>query len=275
MNNLTTKKAVMAIGAAFMLASCASGYSKFYQPAPGVTPEVVAALRAEPPTGQPIVEHAAPPGSDATGLINAYAKRGYSIIGSSSFNSGRAESEDAAIQQGRAVAADLVLILNPRYTGSTTSAMPITTPTTTTSYSTGSATAYGAGGVVNAFGSGMTTTYGSTTTMVPVTVHRSDYGAIYFIKQKLSFGAYYRDLSDAERQELQSNKGVYIRAVVDNSPAYQSDVLPGDIILAINGEPVINQQAIRDMLSARKGQAVTVSIYRRGNRLEKTVKLLQ
>ncbi|MHA6884643.1 PDZ domain-containing protein [Ralstonia pseudosolanacearum] len=263
------------IGTAVLLAACVSGYSQFYRPAQGATPETIAALREAPPTGQPIVERAVPPGPDTTALLDAYAKRGYVLIGSSSFNSGRAESEDAAIQQGQQVGADLVLILNPRYTGSTTTAVPLTTPTTTTSYSTGMATAYGASGVVNAYGRGTTTTYGTTTTMMPLTIHRSDYGAGYFIKRKWSFGALWRDLSDAERQELQSNKGVYVRLVVDNSPAYLADILPGDIILAIDESPVLNQQSVSNELRARAGQTVIVSLYRRGNRLEKSVQLLK
>lgn len=168
-----------------------------------------------------------------------------------------------------------MLILNPRYTGSTATAVPFTMPTSTTSYSTGTATAYGPGGVVNAYGSGTTTTYGTTTTMIPMTVNRSDYGAAYFVKRKWTFGTLWRDLNDAERQELQSNKGVYVRVVIDNSPAYQADILPGDIILAVDGAPVLNQKSIANELRVHAGQVVTVSLYRRGSLLEKSVRLLK
>ncbi len=109
--------------------------------------------------------------------------------------------------------------------------------------------------------------------MIPITVNRSDYGAAYFVKRKWSFGALWRDLNDSERQELQSNKGVYVRVVVDNSPAYQADVLPGDIILAVDGHQVMNQQSIADLMHTRSGQSITLSLYRRGTRLEKSVRL--
>jgi len=56
------------------------------------------------------------------------------------FNSGRPESEDAAVRQGEEVGADLVLVLNPNYTGSVNSRVPITTPTTSTTYSNATAT---------------------------------------------------------------------------------------------------------------------------------------
>jgi hypothetical protein len=273
MGNRRTIQLSFALCVAANLTACASGYSQFYQPVQGATPQLIAATRLAPPPAVPTVERAAPPGSDSSSLMDAYAKRGYVIIGSSSFNTGRPESEDSAVRQGAKVGADLVLILNPRYTGSTTSAVPITVPTTSTSYSSGTATAYGRGGAVTAYGSGTTTTYGTATTMMPITVNRSDYGAVYFIKRKWGFGALWRDLSDAERQELQSNRGVVIRLVVDGTPAFLADFLPGDIILAVDGQPVLGQESASDLLRARAGQRATLSIYRRGTRLEKPVQL--
>jgi hypothetical protein len=276
MSNLGSVKRFVVVAVASLLTACASGYSQFYQPARGVTPESIATTRSAPPTATPLVERAAPPGSgsDTAMFLDAYMKRGYVLIGSAMFNSGRSESEEAAVRQGVKVGADLVVILNPRYTGSTTTAVPLTVPTTTTSYSSGTATAYGPSGVVNAYGSGTTTTYGTSTTMIPVTVNRSDYGAGYFVKRKWSFGAMWRDLNDAERQALESNKGVYVRLVVDNSPAYATDILPGDIILAVDGEPVLNQQSASDLMRLRAGRSIKLSLYRRGARLEKTVQLL-
>jgi len=261
-----------AIGLVLLLSACASGYSQFYTPAQGATPETIAAGRAAPPTGDPIVERTAPP-SDAAKLLEAYAKRGYVLIGSSTFNSGRAESDSSAIEQGRKVGADLVLLLNPRYTGSTTTSVPLTTPTTTTSYSTGTATAYGPGGTVNAYGSGTTTTYGQQTTYIPITVNRMDYGAAYFVKQRWSLGVMWRDLTDAERQELQSNKGVAVQVVVDGTPAFAADILPGDLVLAVNGEPVMGRENIANTLKASAGHKVTLSLYRKGQHIEKVVQL--
>lgn len=258
--------AILALGA------CASGYSQFYRAAPGATPEVVALARQRPPTGNPIVERAPPP-ADPRALIDAYAKRGYVVIGDSVFNSGHSESDDAALEQGRKVGADLVLILNPRLTGSTTTVMPLTTPTTTTSYSSGSATAYGAGGSVTAFGSGTTTTYGTNTTYIPITINRIDYGAVYFIKQHWTLGVLWRDLNDAERQRMQTNKGVEVRLVVDDTPAFAADILPGDIIQAVDGETVLGHESIGRMMKAHAGQLVKLTIWRDGQHLEKNVQL--
>lgn len=232
---------------------------------------MIAELRAAPPPQVPLVERVAPTNADA--ILDGYLKRGYVLIGQSFFNSGRAESEGAAIQQGQAVGADLVVIFDPRYTGSVTSAVPITVPTTTTSYSTGTATAYGSKGTVTAYGSGTTTTYGTSTTLIPMTVHRTDYGAGYFIKQKFILGAFFRDLDDSERRAHQTNKGVVVRLVADGTPAFIADLLPGDRITAIDSQIVLNSEALFSLLEARRGKKVVLSIDRAARTLEIPVQL--
>lgn len=257
--------------ASSLVAGCASGYSAFYKPANGATAEQIATLRAAPAPNQPQVERAR--SGDADKLLDAYAKRGYIIIGSSLFNSARPESDDSAILQAKEIKADLVVILNPNYTGSITSAIPITTPTTSTTYSTASATAYGRGGPVTAYGSGSSTTYGTTTNYIPMTVHRSDYGAVYFVKQKFNFGAFFRDLNDSERQELQTNRGAVARLIVDGTPAFNADLLVGDIFVAIDGVAIASTQALSGLLRERRGRLVDLSIMRRGQKIQKSVQL--
>ena len=112
------------------LTACASGYKEFYKRAQGATPEIVAAMRVAPPPATPIVEHAQP--GDSMTILDAYAQRGYIMIGNSMFKSGHSESDDSAVRQAQDVGADLVLILNPRYAGTMTANIPITTLTRTT-----------------------------------------------------------------------------------------------------------------------------------------------
>lgn len=268
---MQVRNAFVAFLISLLFAGCASGYKQFYRPAQGINPERLASIRVGPAPTMPMVERAQP--TDSQAVLDAYAKRGYLMIGSSMFNSGRNEPEDSAIDQAQKVGADLVLILDPRYTGSVTSTIPITTPTTSTSYSTGSATAYGTGQPVTVYGSGTTTTYGTQTTYVPMTVHRSDYGAVFFIKRRYLLGVLPRDLSDSERRELQSNKGVVVRLVVDNTPACNADILVGDIITTVDGVPVLNSNSLGDIQRERRGKRVVISILRGGQRIEKTVQL--
>jgi len=109
--------------------------------------------------------------------------------------------------------------------------------------------------------------------MILVTTHCSGDGAGYFVKRRFGFGGIWRDLTDTERQELRSNRGVSVRLLVDDTPAFLADILPGDTLLAIDGEPVLNQQGVSNQLRARAGKAVSMAIYRRGNRFEKSVQL--
>lgn len=266
-----TINAFTLVFSALLLSACASGYKEFYKPAAGATPEAITALRVAPPPAVPIVERGAL--GDAQSLIDSYAKRGYVLIGHSWFNSGRDESEDSAVKQGQSVGADLVYVINPKYTGSVTTSMPLTTPTTSTTVSSGTATAYGSGRSVTAYGNGTSTTYGSTTTYIPVTVHRSDYGAVYFVKQRFGLGAYFRDLTDSERQQLQSNRGAVVRLIVDNTPAFNSDILVGDVLTELDGLPITNAEGTGELLRQRRGKQVTLSLIRNSQRIQKRVQL--
>lgn len=269
--NCRNSLSLFAVSLSLVLTGCASGYKQFYQPAPGATLEAIAARRHSPPPTTPIIERSQP--SDGQTIVDAYARRSYVMIGHAMFNSGMPESEDSAVRQAQEVGADLVLILNPKYTGTITSSIPITTPTTTTSYSTGSATAYGPSGTATAYGSGTTTTYGSSTNYVPITVHRADYGAVFFVKQRFGLGLFTRDLNDAERQEFQSNKGTVVRLVVDGTPAFDADILVGDLITAVDGVVVSSSKTFSELLRERAGKRISILIARRGQSIEKSVQL--
>jgi hypothetical protein len=255
-----------------LLTSCASGYANFYQPTADASQ--VVSRRAAPPLGVPLVEHAAPANPEQVTM--AYARRGYQLIGVSSFNSGMRETDKAAIDQATKVGADLVLILNPQYTSTIQSAVPVTTPTTSTSYTTGSATAYSYGSApVTAYGNATTTTYGTQTTYVPITTNRYDYTAVYFVKTKARLGAYVRNLSDSERQSLGTNQGVVVTLISDGTPAFNADVLAGDILMAINGERVSNQEAYGALLDRFAGQTVELTLVRQGASVMKSIRLNQ
>lgn len=268
------KKIFNIICTTFLVAAitgCASGYKEYYKSAPKETLDMAVARRSGSPPAMPAVEHANSLGN-AQDLVKAYIKRSYLLIGWSTFNSGRVESEEAAIQQGRDILADLVLIFNPKYSGSVTSTVPISVPTTTTTYSSGSATVYGSGGKsATAYGSGTSTTYGTTTNYVPFTIDKYDYGALYFVKMRPTFGAVTRELSDSERQALQSNKGAVIDIVINDSPAFNADLLVGDVIVSVDGVMVSNTKAFYDLLKERSGKSVSLVLLRQGKQIEKQV----
>lgn len=172
--------------------------------------------------------------SEKRGALRA----GYVDIGGSSFSAGsNAASEDHLREQASRVGAHLVLY-ESRYSHTVNSAVPLTTPNTTTSYTSGGGTIYGSRGPVPYSANATTTTYGTTTTMMPVNVDRSNFGAMFFARIRWRVGVYTLPLDDETRRRIGSNSGLLIDVVVDNSPAFVADVLPGDILVAVNGAPI-------------------------------------
>jgi hypothetical protein len=240
-----------------LLGGCATnGYSEFYTPLAGATPEAIAATRAAPPTGSPQVTRVAHYDE------RVYARQGYGQIGYSSFSTGYTPSEKDAITQAAKVGADLVVILSPQYQESVTTNLAITTPTTTTSQTSSSE-----------FGNFTTTTNGTQTTYVPTTINRYEYDALYFVKRRYILGANFRELTDGERQQMQTNRGVYVTSVVDGTPAYASDILPGDVIMGMNGQIANGTAGLQQLIKANRGQTVEISIVRAGKPLSKQVSL--
>lgn len=161
-------------------------------------------------------------------------RRGYTVIGYSYFNSGNSKTKDA-LRLAKKLRARYIAIAT-ELTSSQTSAVPITTPTTSTSYTSGTANVFGTGGSATGTYSGTTTTTGTRTTYFPITINRFDKMAIYYAEvPKKGAGVMTRELNAQEVSQFETRRGFVIRSVRDGSPAYYADVLPGDIVLKING----------------------------------------
>ncbi len=259
----------LTVALAFISGCASNSYAEFYNNAPGITPEMIASGRINLPPSEPTVARA----RSFDGLADAYIRRGYGPIGASSFSSGNNESDENAIKQAKQVSADLVVIVDPQFSESRTSSIPITTPTTSTSYTNGSATAFGPLGTATAFGSATTTTYGSQTAYVPMTVNRYNYGAMYFVKRHYILGVVGRDLSDEERRRLQTNRGLLVTTIVDGTPAYLNDILPGDILISVNDVPIAGNADFSSQMQHYRGQAVNLTVIRGTDKISKKVTL--
>lgn len=168
---MTRLTAVLAV---LLISGCANPYSQFYK---GMLD-----ARVRPGYIAPTEELKIYSTNDFQRDAKALTRRGYVAIGESSFNAGTGSvSEAQPREHPQKVGAHLVLVAS-KFTHSVSGAMPLTLPNTTTSYTTGSATAYGRGGPVTAYGSGTTTTYGTQTTYIPYTVDRADFNAVFFAK---------------------------------------------------------------------------------------------
>lgn len=199
--------------------------------------------------------------------LDAMFRKGYTVLGFSSFNSPNSKTGDAVRFAKKLKASHLMILTHLESTR--TASMPLTLPTTSTAVSNGNVSAYGSGGYASGNYSGTTTTYGSQTTYIPITISRFDKAAVYFGEApKGGLGILGRDLTPQEIARLETRRAFGIRFVRDGSPAYVSDILPGDIIVQINGAPA-DPAALRPLVE--KGKPFTVLVDRSGLKREITV----
>lgn len=250
-----------AIAFAMLLASAApahaSDWEKFYTAAPGFSGLIDATVDPEQLPSQ---------GSfDAD--VDAMWRKGFAPIGYTYFNASNTKTKDG-LKLAKKLKARFIVV-GVQYTGTNTGSIPITTPTTSTTYSSGTASAYGSGGYARGNYSGTSTTYGSTTTNIPFNVNRYDKFGIYFKEvTKHGIGVMFRELTPEEVTRLETRRAVAIVSIRDGSPAYQADMLPGDIITSVNGEPA----DVETWRHAMSGASVAkISFVRNGKTRELTI----
>lgn len=268
MNTHLSSRAAAVVLVAALLGGCmANGYTRFYTPNASVTADDIAARRMAPAPEEPELIH----GNDPKVDIPAALADSFLIIGASSFHGPQA-SDANAIAQAKVVGADRVLVFS-KFLGTSQSVLPITTPTTQTSFTNGSASVFGTGGMATAFGSATTTTYGTQTNYVPISIDHYDYLAVYLVQVRVVFGAQFRNLNNDEAQTAGTVNGVMITAVVHGSPAADAGLLPGDALIDAGGKAVVDGKSLNEWLKDKQGRAVSLTIVRAGKRLNKTVNL--
>ena len=97
--------------------------------------------------------------------------------------------------------------------------------------------------------------------------------ADYYVRFKLPFGATFRDLRAQELATLGATGGVAIGTVVDGTPASRANLIPGDYVIAIDGKAIGNRADFQDRLKRSTGRAVTLTVIRNGETLQRVVKL--
>ena len=208
-----------------------------------------------------------------TNDIKELYRNGYGLIGVSAFQ-GPPQSQDALMFQAKKVGADVVLYSSV-YLGSQQSAAPFVQyhpgqTYTTTESGIVSANAWGSGGYAygtgNYRGNSTTTSPGTfSTQVVPITVQRYQYEAGFFRKMKRSiFGVVPQPLPSELRQQLGQNTGVVVEIILNDSPAFNANILEGDVILKINGSDVTS---VPDLLKKNQefaGQKVGIDLWRNG-----------
>ncbi|HET6545716.1 MAG TPA: PDZ domain-containing protein [Rhodanobacteraceae bacterium] len=174
-------------------------------------------------------------GKNRTADRDSLAARGYVPIGDAHFDAGNTGVRQDAIAEGVAAGADKVLLYPPEEAPGGNVAAPVSnTPDDT----------------------------------VPAT-----WLAVYYVRLKPPFGATFRDLSSAEQQKLHAHGGVRIGSIIGGTPASEANLLSGDVVLELDGQPIANKADFEALLKARLGKRVTLSIRRDGRSMQRMVRL--
>lgn len=252
---------VTALCAALLLAGCANGYEKFYQSVPPPTTGFA------PVAGEPQLTSGT---TDARETVIQMFQSGYGLVGLADFT-GPAQDRAGAIAQAKKVGASLILV-SQKFQNTVSGTIPLTLPTSTTSYTSGTANAYGTGGYASGTYSGTTTTYGTQTTNIPYSVDRYEQTALFFAPlQRRGLGIFVAPLTDAQRQQIGTNQAVQIVAVRNGSPAFLADVLPGDYLASIDGKPVYDAASVAQAFTQAAGHAAQLALLHNGQKVSKSV----
>jgi len=193
----------------------------------------------------------------------------FNLVGYSSFNGGQVNNQKA-IMQAKNVKAEVVIVYS-EYTNTVSGTIPLTLPDKETSTTTTSGNLWGVGSYSE---TSKTTTNKSKTYNIPYNVNRYNYGATYWVKMKEpTFGIHIRPLENDERYLINSNKGVYITAVINNSPAFMADIFAGDVLKQIGDIEIINNDSFQQALQSFKSESINVIIWRNGELITKRVLL--
>lgn len=76
-----------------------------------------------------------------------------------------------------------------------------------------------------------------------------------------SLGAYYEDAPAGARDAYGLDAGVIVQSVARNTPAEQSQLQPGDLLLAIDGEVIPDASWLDQALATRQGQEISLTIW--------------
>ena len=200
-----------------IVSGCASGYSKFYtQRADG---EFIYNLETLKENQTPVIVKT----NDLWSEVERYLAKNFSVIGESHFN-GTMESDENIISQAKDVKATLVVQTSGFVTTQLVST-PLFTPN-------------GIGGL-NA-------------TSINHQQMRYNQFAVFMAKtiKTPRFGAVGKDLTPDQKKQYGRNTGVLISFTVEGSPAFDANILPGDLLIAIDDIYIRNGEHAKKLLDA-------------------------
>jgi membrane-associated protease RseP (regulator of RpoE activity) len=225
-----------------LLASCTSfsGYVRFYRPYydAHTIPDAVLLSKGE----EPKIYTSKDPGNDLIDVLSNH----YALIGESNFN-GPIESYDGIKAVCSDNGATLVLVASKyAYTQNVHGTMAL--PDTSTSRTSGSVSSGGYYGTYQ----GTTTSTGTSYVPYSYDVSRFDQTALYFVRitRKFKLGFAIDNLTSEMRSRLGQNHGAIVRVVYKDTPAFEANLMNGDVIVSVDGASVKDADQLDPVLAA-------------------------
>jgi hypothetical protein len=191
--------------------------------------------------------------------INNMLKKGYIIIGSSNFSAYQTNKNiDELITQAKKIGAEIVLF-SSNFIRTETLNVTSVMPTTNVTY----------------IGNTPITSYNSNIVNIPVNKNRNNYVATFLKKSSSRIGILAQDIPDNERLKRQKNKGSKVMIIVDDSPAFNADILVGDIIEEINGITINNTNTAVEIFKDLDVKQFNLKLERNGMIVNKVITLIE
>jgi C-terminal processing protease CtpA/Prc len=264
---------VLTLGCLFALTTgCVNPYVKSFQSADlqNRSSENLALL---PFSGQPQLVTSQDLKADALKMRES----GYILLGRSKFQASPI-NEKLALKQAEKIGAEVVLV-NHKFVATKSESLPMSTwiPGQQTDQTEHVVIMDGNQKPKVIERTVTTTTQGEyQTAYVEQSVDYFDYAASFWAKAKAPlFGVNVKALDDQAKSELGTNKGVVVRVVVTDSPAYEADILRNDVLLSLQDEAIRDPDQFFKLVNKYAGQTVSVLIYRSGQNLTKDVTILK
>jgi C-terminal processing protease CtpA/Prc len=86
-------------------------------------------------------------------------------------------------------------------------------------------------------------------------------------------GVQLSDPNPEERTASNTNKGAILVLSVRGGPAFEADVLPGDLLIKVNDEDVLGLQNLIQNITENRGHLVEFEIIRAGKTIHKKIQL--
>jgi serine protease Do len=200
-----------------------------------------------------------------------FHEEGYRMIGWCQFNAPSGKTGLAV--QAEKVGAKMAIV-QTSYSHTATGSVGVPVPTTSRSTSSHSGSVSSGGQYATYNATTTTTTRSMSMRYIPYSIDKYDYVATFWVKMKPPIlGIMMAELDESTRTTYERNTGVYVDLVLNDTPAFAADLVPGDVIIGFNDEKVVDCPSLNQLLRQCAGEEVTLTVLRKSGERTLTVQL--